>query len=251
MLTKNEIKDLSLLLQKKYRKEYEKFLVEGNKLIIEALANNFPCELIVSTNQFRESSQQFLNNELVKKQRLETVKQIDFEKLCDTKTPQGVIGVFCKPQQIRFEPKAKFIVVLENISDPGNMGTIIRNCDWFGIKKIILSGDCAEVFSPKVIRASAGSVFHMRIDESENFYDDLENWKKNEYKIFCANLNGANVYSVDAADKMMVVFANEGNGPSQRMKQLTDIFVTIPKRGTAESLNVASASAVILSELTK
>lgn len=252
MLTKTELKYYSSLLIKKYRREENKILVEGRKLISEAISSGYECEILFASKESFEEDKDFSVLIQKKKIKVEFLKEAEISKLSDTKTNQGLIAVF-RTAKLTDHASANqnLIVALENVSDPGNMGTIIRNCDWFGVKEIILSGDCAEVFNPKVIRASAGSVFHVATKEYENFYDELEKLKKSGYKILCADLKGENIYAVDAADKMIVVFANEGNGPTQYLKQLTDIFITIPRKGSAESLNVASASAVILSELTK
>ena len=251
-MTKNELKYYSSLLNKKVRREGNKILVEGQKLISEAINSGFECEILFGVKESFTEDKDFSGLINRKKIKTEILKELELAKLSDTKTNQGLVAVFksTRPAE-QISSREKLIVALENVSDPGNMGTIIRNCDWFGVKEIILSGDCAEVFNPKVIRASAGSVFHVVAKEYKNFYDELEIRKKAGYKIVCADLNGEDVYSFDLKDKIIVVFANEGNGPTPHIKQLTDIFVTIPKHGEAESLNVASASAVILSELIK
>ena len=251
-MTKNELKYFSSLLNKKNRREESKILVEGRKLISEAINSGFECEILFGVKESLIEDKNFtgLINRI--KIKTEILKEPELAKLSDTRTNRGLVAVFNSTRKIeQITTRERLIVALENVSDPGNMGTIIRNCDWFGVKEIILSADCAEVFNPKVIRASAGSVFHVATKEYENFYDELELRKKSDYKIVCADLNGEDVYSFESKDKIIVAFANEGNGPTPHMKQLTDMFVTIPRRGEAESLNVASASAVILSELTK
>lgn len=252
MLTKNELKYYSSLLQKKIRTEEKKFLVEGEKLIHEAVDSGLKCEIIISSHLFYEKNKHAVDQFEKSAERVEIVKQIDFEKLCDTKTPQGIVGVFAFPKQSKqIDRNEKVIAAMENVSDPGNMGTILRNCDWFGIVDILISEDCAEVFSPKVIRSSAGSVFHLNIIEPESFYAELQNLKKDGYKILCADLNGEDVYKLKKNSKTILVLANEANGPSPKILELSDKIVTIPRKGKAESLNVASASAVLFSELTR
>ncbi|NJD23087.1 MAG: RNA methyltransferase [Melioribacter sp.] len=250
MLTKNQIKYYSTLLNKKFRQQEKKFIVEGIKLIAEALDSNYSCEIIIA---LKESVTENLIKQLNRKKiNTEIVKSADFEKLCDTKNPQGIIGVFNFKQQstVDFEHE-KLIVSLENISDPGNVGTIIRNCDWFGVENILLSSDCAEVYNPKVIRASAGSVFHLNIFEEKDFYNVLNGKKKNGFTILCADLNGENLYTFTSKQKIILVLANEANGPTKNLLDICDSRITIPQKGKAESLNVASASAVLLSELTR
>lgn len=256
MLTQKELKYYSSLLHKKYRHEYQKFLVEGIILIREAINSNYRCEIIISSHLYAQKN----NDELVdlknKNLRTEIINQNLFEKLCDTKTPQGIIGVFLSPDinlNLRKEvlKKEKLIVALENISDPGNLGTIIRNCDWFGVKNILLSPECAEVFNPKVIRASSGSLFHISFYETVNFYDTLNDLKKSGFKIYCTDLEGKNIYDLKLSDKSIIVFSSEAHGPSDDLLKISDLKITIPRFGKAESLNVASASAVVLSELLK
>ncbi|MCX6175385.1 MAG: RNA methyltransferase [Ignavibacteriales bacterium] len=252
MLTKNQIKYYSSLLNKKFRHQEKKFLVEGIKLISEALDSGYSCEIILALKESAAENQNLIKQLNRKKINTEIVKSTDFEKLCDTKNPQGTIGVFHFRQQFSsdFEHE-KLIVALENISDPGNVGTIIRNCDWFGVKNILLNLDCAEVYNPKVIRASAGSVFHLNIFEEKDFYNALKEQKKNGFVVLCADLTGENLYDYAFNKKTILVLANEANGPTNNLLEICDSKITIPRIGKAESLNVASASAVILSALSK
>lgn len=252
MLTKSRLKYYSSLLNKKHRIDEKKFLVEGHKLIIEALDSGYTCEIIIVLKESEAENQNLIKQLSRKKINTEIIKPSDFEKLCDTKNPQGIIGVFHFRQQFSsdFEHE-KLIVALENISDPGNVGTIIRNSDWFGVKNILLSPDCAEVYNPKVIRASAGSIFHLNIFEENDFYNVLKEQKKNEFVVLCADLSGENLYTFTYNKKTILVLANETNGPTNELLEICDAKITIPRIGKAESLNVASASAVILSTLSK
>lgn len=252
MISKNQLKYFANLNQKKFRLIEQKFLVEGHKLILEAIHSKFKCEVILTTNSFSEANPSFFKSKILSGLPIELISHNDLERISDTQTPQGIIGVFEFPKH-KFQniTKEKFIVALESISDPGNMGTIIRNSDWFGVNFIIATNDCAEVYNPKVIRASAGSVFHVCVLEYENFYDELNLFKKSDYKIIVTDLNGENIYNFIRPEKSIVVFSSEAHGPSQELINLADNLITIPKKGKAESLNVATASAIILSELTK
>lgn len=252
MLSKNQLKYYSSLLNKKQRQEEKKFIVEGLKLISEAVESGFRCEIVVALKDFLDENNSFIK--LIEKNKIsfDAVKTSELEKLCDTKTPQGVIGVFNFKEQSKTDlGNEKLIVALENVSDPGNLGTIIRNCDWFGVNNVLLSSDCAERYNPKVIRSSAGSIFHLNIFYENNFYGVLEEQKKLGYKILCADLNGENLYSFIQSGKMILALANEANGPTEKLLEICDLKITIPKKGDAESLNVASASAVLISQLTK
>ncbi|MHB8931643.1 MAG: TrmH family RNA methyltransferase [Melioribacteraceae bacterium] len=252
MLSKNQIKYYSSLLNKKQRNEEKKFIVEGLKLIAEAIDSGFRCEIVISQKDFLDGNIDFVKFMEKNKINFNSVKAQEFEKLCDTKTPQGIVGVFnFREQSKTYFENEKLIVALENISDPGNLGTIIRNCDWFGVKNVLLSSDCAERYNPKVVRSSAGSIFHLNIFYENNFYGVLEEQKKLGYKILCADLNGENLYSFTKSGKMILALANEANGPTEKLLEICDLKITIPKKGDAESLNVASASAVILSTLSK
>lgn len=251
MLSKNDIKHYSSLLKKKFRNIENQFIVEGQRLLDEALSSGFKPEIIIISEQFRNEFKQFVMGLENSGLKIETIKNNDFKKLSDTKSPQGILGIFKK-----FETKdintygSKNIIALENISDPGNLGTIFRNCDWFGIKNVLLSSDCTEIYNPKVIRASMGSIFHLNIIECDHLYSELEDLKAG-YHICCADMNGENIFEIDSDQKRVITFCNEANGPSDQLLKVTDSKLTIPKIGKVESLNVASASAVILAEITK
>lgn len=253
MITKAELKYYSSLLQKKYRDETKKFLVEGEKFIFEAVNSQLKCEAILYNNHYYSK-----NNEQVQAlaklvDRFEIIPEKDFQKIQSTITSQGIAGVFT---QIPSEASSNkitdnLIVALEGINDPGNVGTIIRNADWFGIKNILLDADCADIYNPKTIRASAGSIFHINLYKDINMNQMLNSFKQKKYKILCTDTRGNNIYNSANYKKAIIVFSNEANGPSENLMSIADEKLTIPKIGKAESLNVASASAVILSELTK
>ncbi|MBU2492331.1 MAG: RNA methyltransferase [Bacteroidetes bacterium] len=252
MLTKNEIRYYSSLLQKKNRVIENKFIAEGKKLVSEAIESGYNNELVICTNLFKENNKKFLSSGFFDNRRIEVINNHDFEKLCETKTPQGIAGVFLiKEIKDAGEISTPIAAALENISDPGNMGAVLRNCDWFGIKNIIISGGCAEVYSPKVLRASMGSIFHLNIYEAGGFINYLINLQLKKYSIITADLKGENLYKFEKRKKNVIVFCNEANGPTRELIEISDSLINIPRKGKAESLNVASASAVILSELTK
>lgn len=251
MISKNQLKYYANLNQKKFRLIEQKFMVEGHKLIIEALRAKLNCEVILTTSSFRETNPSFFKNQLLKDLTIELISHNELERISDTQTPQGIIGVFGvpKPKPINLN-KEKIIVALESISDPGNMGTIIRTSDWFGINSIFITNDSAETFNPKLIRSSAGSAFHVNMIEQEDFYGELKHLKENNYKILAADLQGDDIYQFKKPEKLVVVFSSEAHGPSQDLINLADHVLTIPRKGKAESLNVASAAAIFLSELT-
>lgn len=246
MLTKADLKYYSGLLQKKNRKAEKKFLAEGKRLCEEGFKSNYNCEIIFYTDEFNEAEPSFLSS--YRKVRSEKLKPAEFNKLSDTKNPQGIAACFSIPQsQIKFS--SNLIVALEGISDPGNVGTILRTCDWFGIKEVILSEECAEIYNPKTLRASMGAIFYLNISESNNFIDELKILKSKNYKIITSDMEGKNFEEFAFPQKSIITFSNEAHGPSKDLLKITDEIITIPKFGSIESLNVASAAAVVISKL--
>lgn len=253
MITKRELKYYSSLLHKKYRSSENKFIVEGEKCVMEGLKSAFHCETVFVTNEFLEQKKTIKNANEHVGIRLIVLKPQDFKKISDTKSPQGIAAVFNKKKSvvnISNLAEEKIIVYLDNISDPGNAGTIIRNCHWFGIKNILLCKNSSEFTNPKVIRSSMGSVFHLNIYE-EIDSSAIKQLKDNGFEILCSDVKGENVFSFNRKEKIVLTLSNESHGPSNEIKNLADQKISIPGKGNAESLNVASASAVILAELTK
>ena len=252
MISNNELKYYTSLLNKKYRKIENKFLIEGKKIVEEGLASNYECEKIFITGKFEESNPGMTKKIRTSKLPVEVLKSSDFKKISDTKAPQGIAAVLKMKQKVFSSSliKDKFLVYLEDISDPGNLGTIIRNCDWFGVKNILLSKESAEIYNPKVLRASMGSVFHSNIFEAVSF-NELIKLKHSGYKFVCSDITGKNVFDIKWNDKSILFLSNESEGPSQELISIADYKITIPRSGKAESLNVASASAIILALLAK
>lgn len=251
MLTSNELKYYSSLLKKKYRSMENKFIVEGKRFVDEGIKSDYECELIIHTSKFNLAG--LSNYEIVRSKniRVEQIKTSEFKKLSDTKTPQNIAAVFHRKKYSADYKNRTLIVALENISDPGNLGTILRTCDWFGISHIIISGTSADLYNPKVLRSSMGSIFHVNAVCPDDFYGELSAFKADGYSIVCADLNGTDIYNYTPAGKAIIVFCSEAHGPSDSLRKLIDERVTIPRLGDAESLNVASASAIILSQLTR
>lgn len=255
MISRNQLKYYSGLLKKKDRNIENKFIVEGRKIVEEGIKqiHEFNCELIISNLKFAGENKDFLSEVSANyKIPLEVIKNQDFSKLTDTKNPQGIIAVFKKPPEKVIENiNSNPVVFLDEIADPGNVGTILRNCDWFGVSDVILSDGCADVYNPKTLRSSMGSVFHINIYENFNLKTSLKILKEKKYKILCSDLDGENIFHFKNVKKNVIIFSSESHGPSKDVINLADKKITIPKYGSAESLNVASASAVILSCLRK
>lgn len=252
MITKRELHYYSSLLSKKHRQAENKFIVEGKKSVLEGLNSSYKCEVVFITNKFNEDDENSITEINRKKKRIETLKQKDFLKIADTETPQGIAAVFVKPKLVlskSFFIDEKIIVMLDNISDPGNLGTIIRNCDWFGVKNVLLSENIVDYTNPKVIRSSMGSVFHLNLfeDVKPNLLNDL---KEKGFEILCADTEGENVFTYKSDKKKILILSSEAHGPTKEIEKLSDKKICISKIGNVESLNVASASAVLLANLT-
>ena len=253
MISKKQLQYYSSLLTKKYRKTENKFIVEGKKSVLEGLNSNYKCEAVFITNKFTDENIDTFSQIETSIHNIIQLKQKEFEKISDTITPQGLAAVFVKPMlefSINLLSNDKLIVLLDNISDPGNLGTIFRNCDWFGIKNILLSENIVDHTNPKVIRSSMGSIFHLNIFESVTA-ELLKNLKQQNFEILCADLEGENIFTYTNDKKKILILSSESHGPSREIEKMSDKKICIPKLGSAESLNVASASAVLLAQLTK
>lgn len=252
MLSKNTVKLILSLSKKKNRKTEKLFVVEGKKTIIEGLKSNYKCKLVVTNTTFAQAEMDFIKSEIMQGVPSSIQKDNDFKNISSTVTPQGVLALFEIPEQTSFDySDEKIIVALENISDPGNFGTIIRTCDWFGIKKILISKDSVDIYNPKVIRSTMGSIFHVEAYEDNDFYSTLLVMKSNGFNVLTAHMNGTNIFEYKPTSKMIICFSNEANGPSKELLFKSDKLIHVPGAGEAESLNVASAAAIIISHLTR
>jgi RNA methyltransferase, TrmH family len=246
LINKSELKKICSLHQKKYRIEYGLFLVEGIKVVKEFLENNWQCESLIFRKDKTALSEEFENQICL------TASNSDFEKLTEMKTPSEVIGVFkiknSKNQE--FNPSKKHIA-LYNINDPGNLGTIIRTADWFGIDSIICSSETVDCFNPKVVRASMGSLARINI----SYHDDLSNdiqiiHKKHKTPIYLADMQGESIYETQLEKNGIIVMGSESHG-LKNFETKNYQKLNIPKSGKAESLNVSIALGIICSFWTK
>ncbi|MEN8192311.1 MAG: RNA methyltransferase [Bacteroidota bacterium] len=249
MLSQNELKYFTNLKQKKFRQKEKKFLVEGYRLVKEALDSKYKCEILICNKSFVDKNNSLFAI-LQKRTRTEIISDAKFQKLSETKSPQGIVAVLSMYNAYaKIKDSEGLIVALENISDPGNVGTIIRTCDWFGVRSVIVSPGSVDLFNSKVIRSTMGSLFHVNVYEAENFYSELDMLKNNGWEILCSDMDGDNIFSRKENKKVILILSNEAHGPTDEVLNLTDRIITIPKYGKAESLNVASAAAIMIAEL--
>ena len=234
-LSKNHIKLITSLSQKKYRQKHKLFVVEGVKVVQEFLNSSYELEIVFSTDTDFSSTNKFIE-----------VTDQELKKITSLKNPNKVLAIFKIPNQIN-PIMGGLILALDSINDPGNLGTIIRLCDWFGIEQLVCSNETVDCFNSKVVQASMGSLTRVAIS-----YLDLKKYLQNaSVPIFIADMDGLNVYKTKLPDSALLVLGNEANGISEDIKQLVTTKITIPRYGAfqqTESLNVATASAILLSE---
>ena len=234
-LSKNYIKLITSLSQKKYRLKHKLFVVEGVKVVHEFLNSSYELEIVFSTDTDFSSTDKFIE-----------VTDQELKKISSLKNPNKVLAIFKIPNQINPITDG-LILALDSINDPGNLGTIIRLCDWFGIEQLVCSNETVDCFNSKVVQASMGSLTRVAIS-----YLDLKKYLQNaSVPIFIADMDGLNVYKTKLPDSAVLVLGNEANGISDDIKQLVTTKITIPRYGAfqqTESLNVATASAILLSE---
>jgi TrmH family RNA methyltransferase len=243
MLSKSQISLLTSLQHKKFRREHGFFLVEGYKSVIEFISSGYQVDSIYHTPAI---APKMLN--LSRKINFQEISIKDIEKISTLKTPQEVIGLIKIPiwATLNYNSlKKKFSLVLDSIQDPGNMGTIIRTADWFGITDIICSEDTVDVYNPKVVQATMGSLARVNVH-----YASLEEvLPQTGLPIFGAMLDGENIYNSNFGTEGLLIMGNEGNGISPAIERLITTKITIPRAGKAESLNVAIATAILCSEI--
>ena len=246
MLSKTHSKYIQSLHHKKFRDADNVFIAEGNKTVPELLAaGNFECKEIMATAEWLQQNSLFLQ-----KSYHGVVHELlphELEKVSAMATAGEVMGVFKKKPFEKINVKGKISLVLDTIQDPGNLGTIIRIADWFGIKNIICSDGCADMYNPKVVQSTMGSLGRMNI-----VYTDIVNWLKENknIKAYSAALNGKPVQQYKGLKEGLIVIGNESKGISNEVMELCAEKITIPKLGQAESLNAAVATGIILSHLT-
>jgi RNA methyltransferase, TrmH family len=243
MITKNQIKYINSLQQKKFRVENQSFVVEGAKSVLELLRSDFETELLFVTDEFFEQHQNLLQAFHIQ---AIIVNQADLEKAGSFTSNNAALAVVkTKENEELLVEENEFALILDDIRDPGNLGTIIRVADWYGVHKIICSHSTVDFYNPKVISATMGS-----FTRSNLYYADLEDFIKNQsVNIYGTLLNGDNIHQTKFSDSGYIVIGNEANGISPAIEQLITHKITIPRFGQAESLNAGIATAVVLDNL--
>lgn len=244
----NQIKNMIQLKKKaKERNKQDVFLVEGIKMFREAPKERI--QKVYASAGFYEKTE---HKELLKGYDFEVVSDSVFESISDTKTPQGII---CVVKQYHYEVSdlvkgdAPLCMVLENLQDPGNLGTIFRTAEGAGVTGILLTKDSVDLYNPKVIRSTMGSVYRMPFYYTENLHSVLKKWKAQGIGLYAAHLKGQNTYDKEDYKKPSVfLIGNESQGLTDETANLADHYIRIPMCGQVESLNAAVAAAVLMYE---
>jgi len=237
MVSKNQIKLITSLQQKKYRTSNKLFFAEGVKVIQELLDSNFELEHLYSTqNDFED----------VLPSKKSLILEADLKKISALATANSCLAVFKIPLEKKIK-ESGLIVALDSIRDPGNLGTILRLCDWFGVKEIVCSKETVDLYNPKVVQATMGSIARVNMS-----YIDLNSFiAATNLPVFGTFMDGVNIYKTTLPQEGIVVMGNEANGISMELEKLIKNKLSIPRFGEiqkTESLNVATATAIILSE---
>lgn len=239
MVSKNQIKFIQKLSQKKYRNQYGLFVVEGKKSILEFFRAGFSIHSCYTVENIPEIKNPSM---------LQRISFEDLSKLSFLKHPDDGVAVFYKKQPD--VPSSNLIVALDDVRDPGNLGTIIRLCDWFGISDLVCSEQTVDCYNPKVVQATMGSLTRVRVS-----YKPLKAYLQHaDRPVLAAVINGDNIYKAQLPKKAILVMGNEANGISDEVLSIVNQRVAIPRFGEiqkAESLNVATSTAILLSELSR
>jgi len=249
MISKNTIKLIKSLATKKNRIRENLFLVEGDKNVAEVLKSDFVIENIFATHEFLYRNKSNIN----KVKSIVEVTENEIQKASLLKSPQNSIAICSLPSKDELPGHfdGNLSIYLDGIQDPGNLGTIIRICDWFGIDQIFCSPDTADVFNPKVIQSSMGSFCRIRVYQV-NYHELIAMAKKSEVEILGAFIDGDDIYANQFPHKTLIVLGNEGNGIREELERKMNKKIKIPafskNPDKAESLNVSVAAAIICSE---
>jgi TrmH family RNA methyltransferase len=245
MLSKSEIKYIQSLSQKKFRDEEGVFVMEGVKMADEIISSyKHLIKHIYATEKWIVKNQEKLTNDIS----IHQVLDFELQKITGLSVANEVLIVLNKPASSIFTPHDNPVVVaLDQIQDPGNLGTIIRSCDWFGVNYVICSPDSVDAFNPKVVQSAMGSLLRVNI-----IYIQIEQFMNDNrlYSPCVAVLDGESYEKFEFPEKTLLIIGNESRGVSVSLRKMADRAITIPRKGKAESLNAAVAAAILLSKIT-
>jgi len=238
MLSKNQVKLIQKLHHKKYRNELNLFIVEGKKSINEFLQAGYTPQLLIATEAFTTSVPQHL---------ITPVSKDELRKVSALQNPDEGLAVFQQPKHKGILQEG-VIVALDNVQDPGNLGTIIRLCDWFGVETLLCNTQTVDCYNPKVVQATMGSLTRVAV----HYLDLAAFLTTTALPVYTMDLEGENLYTATFPKDCILILGNEANGISSEVRALSNEVITIPRfsqHQRTESLNVAMAGAIILSEV--
>ena len=242
MLTKNTIKQIASLRQQKFRKELGLFVVEGRKMVEELLHSDFEIVGLFATEAFLTDYPAFAKAEIA--------SEVQMQQMSGQDTPPGILSVVKIPQQGEIKTTSRLILALDGIANPGNMGTLIRTAEWFGIHDVVCSSDCVELWNPKVVQATMGSLFRVKVWSTDLHYFLTQAKGKS---IYGALLEGENLFQMQAKPEGFLVIGSESHGIRPEVLPCITHPITIPRvdDSRTESLNAAVAGAILMAEMTK
>jgi len=231
------------LKDRKGRLEQSAFLVEGSRMVREALESSFTVKTILLREDYP------LSDKLPEGCPVFRLSEHVFQSVCDTRTPQGIAAVL----SLQSRPAdGNRLLALDGVQDPGNVGTMIRTADAAGFTGVLFSPDCADLFSPKVLRSTMGSIFRMGFSFPDSLPDALEELKKKGFSVLSSQLDGEPFFErTQVADSFVLIIGNEGNGISDPVKQAATHRLRLPMAGGAESLNAAVAAGIMMYDLVR
>ncbi|MDI6765869.1 MAG: RNA methyltransferase [Bacteroidota bacterium] len=256
-ISQSRLKSYLKLTQKKYRQNERKFLVEGVHLVDEALKSEWEVECLIVNEEESGRFGEWENGrvkEMVKEEGIPMYEcsKKEFTELSDTVTPQGIVAVvkikeYTSQDFWKKLPKHAIIVVLDDVADPGNVGTIIRTCDWFGVDGVLLSKNSVELYNPKVLRSTMGSIFHLPIITEIDLGDMIQGGRDLGFEVITTvPEDGEPLDKFSFPERSIIIIGNEAHGVSQIVRKHAHKSVTITKYGKAESLNAAISCGIIL-----
>jgi TrmH family RNA methyltransferase len=239
MLSKAQVKYIRSLRMQKYRKAHQVFVAEGEKIAQECLQAAAPIQMIVATQAWQEKQQALIACH--PEASLHAVLPSELEQISTLQTPHEVLLVVPMPKISAALPTERWVLALDRLQDPGNLGTIIRIADWFGIAHIVCSPDTADAYNPKVIQAAMGG--HLRV---QIHYTELAPFlATTRLPVFAATLDGENIYTVGTTQEGILLIGNESKGVAPELQALATQKITIPRLGGAESLNAGVSAGII------
>lgn len=243
MLSANEIKFLTALKQKKYRQQEGFSIIEHAKVILESELARF-WEKIYVTGEFMTQHPEFNGFK-----NLQVITDKEMAKISQQTTPPGILATFKIVGAPTFKAQTEIVLLLDDLQDPGNIGTILRTADWFGIKDVFLSANCAEVSNPKTVAGSMGAFWRLNLYPESNLLELIPKLKQEKYQVLVTDLKGEDLNLFEKKGRVAIVIGSEARGVDARILKLADQKIKIGQIGGGESLNAAVAAGIVLYKL--